>query len=151
MHAHRSSRWRRGVAATAFLAVPWWAASCGDDDAAPPGDPSGGSSTSAAAGDGYYGPPAAPGGATGPAPAGGTAVVRAEGFAFGSTTVAPGATVTFANADAATHTFTADDGAFDSGPVEGGGEAEVVAPTDPGAHPFHCEIHPSMTGTLTVT
>lgn len=76
--------------------------------------------------------------------------VVARDFSLTSISVAPGAEVTFSNEGAATHTLTADDGAFDSGSVAGGSSATLSAPAEPGAYAFHCEIHPSMTGTLTV-
>lgn len=125
--------------AAAAVAVALSAAACGDDDA---GD-TGVSDTTAA--DATTSTTAAGGDTSG---AGST--VSARDFAFTSITVAAGATVTFENADAAAHTMTADDGAFDTGRVEGGGSSTVQAPTSPGEHGFHCEIHPSMTGTLTV-
>lgn len=81
---------------------------------------------------------------------GGGSTVVAKDFSLTSVTVAPGSEVTFSNEGSATHTMTADDGAFDAGRVAGGSNATVTAPTDPGAYPFHCEIHSSMTGTLTV-
>jgi plastocyanin len=75
--------------------------------------------------------------------------ITAEGFAFNDATVAAGATVTVTNADGATHTVTADDGEFDVS-VSGGESGEFTAPSEPGDYAFHCEIHTSMTGTLTV-
>lgn len=74
----------------------------------------------------------------------------AAGFQLSSTTVAPGAEVTFRNDDSVAHTATADDGSFDSGSVPAGGSATFTAPDAPGEVAFHCEIHPSMTATLTV-
>ena len=74
----------------------------------------------------------------------------AKDFSLTSVTVAPSAEVTFSNEGSATHTMTADDGAFDSDPVPGGSSAKIAAPASAGAYPFHCEIHPSMTATLTV-
>lgn len=74
----------------------------------------------------------------------------AKDFSLTSITVAPGAEVTFENEGQAKHTMTADDGAFDAGEVAPGSSAKVTAPSDPGEYGFHCEIHPSMTGTLTV-
>jgi plastocyanin len=47
------------------------------------------------------------------------------------------------------HTFTADDGAFDESYVADE-SISVDVPDEPGDYPFHCEIHSSMTGTLTV-
>lgn len=76
--------------------------------------------------------------------------VQAADFSLTSATVAPGAEVAFENTGAAPHTMTADDDSFDSGRIEGGASGSVTAPSDPGDYPFHCEIHPQMTGTLTV-
>lgn len=48
------------------------------------------------------------------------------------------------------HTVTADDGAFDSGPL--GGEATFAFTfLEPGTYKYHCEIHKTMTGTVKVT
>ena len=61
-----------------------------------------------------------------------------------------GTTVVVRNEDDAGHTFTADDHSFDSGNIEAGGTFEFTF-TEAGTFPFHCDIHPSMTGTVTVT
>lgn len=51
------------------------------------------------------------------------------------------------------HTFTADDGAFDvdlpAPPPSEWTERSLVVP--PGEHPYHCKLHPNMTGLLRVT
>ena len=73
-----------------------------------------------------------------------------QGFAFSSLHVAPGETVLVANHDGVAHTVTADDGAFDSGNVPGGGAMRFVAPHRPGNYQFICTIHPSMRGQLVV-
>jgi plastocyanin len=59
-----------------------------------------------------------------------------------------GGTIEIVNSSGAPHTFTADDGSFD---VEFGGDESttVDVPDSPGEYPFHCEIHGSMTATLT--
>ena len=70
-----------------------------------------------------------------------------------------GSAILFANVGGKPHTFTADDGSFDSGVVPPGPEGGRFAGTNvsvtlsrPGTFPFHCEIHPAaMKGTLTVT
>lgn len=71
-------------------------------------------------------------------------------FTFDVTPVPAGSTVTVVNQDSVPHTATADDGTFDSGRVPGGESGAFTAPTDPGEYAFHCEVHPSITGTLTV-
>lgn len=74
-----------------------------------------------------------------------------EGFAFdGPTTVAPGATLTVTNVDAAPHTLTFTNGEVDTGDLAQGDSATVTAPITPGTYEFFCRIHPSMTGQLTV-
>ena len=78
------------------------------------------------------------------------AAVTIEGFEFDvRSAVAPGADFTVANGDDTEHTFTADDGAFDTD-LGGGEEKTVTAPDEAGDYAFHCTIHPNMTGTLTV-
>jgi plastocyanin len=75
-----------------------------------------------------------------------------KNFAFGpaAVTVAPGTKVTVINEDQATHTLTARDRSFDTGPITGGRRAEITAPATPGHYPYFCGIHQYMTGTLTV-
>jgi plastocyanin len=80
--------------------------------------------------------------------AGGGSGITIEGFQFTNATVAPGATVDIENKDSSPHTVTADDDSFDSGNVSGSGS--ITAPDEAGEYPFHCDIHTSMTGTLTV-
>src|SRR5207244_2193163 len=73
-------------------------------------------------------------------------------------TVKAGSTVLVANVGGKPHTFTADDGSFDSGVVapgaEGGrfaGNNASVVLTKPGTYRFHCDVHPqAMTGVVTV-
>lgn len=65
-------------------------------------------------------------------------------------TVVEGEYVRFVNDDDTTHTFTADDGLFDSGPVEPGDDYHYAF-DGPVTVAFHCEIHPSMTGSVEVT
>ena len=72
-----------------------------------------------------------------------------SGFKFASVTVKPGASVSIANRDGATHTVTADKGAFNT-KVIGKSTTALRAPTAPGTYTFFCAIHPEMRGTLTV-
>lgn len=64
--------------------------------------------------------------------------------------VAPGATVTVINEDAAPHTVTAEnEGDFDA--VAAGGETVTfTAPEEPGEYPIICTYHPQMSATLVV-
>jgi plastocyanin len=83
--------------------------------------------------------------------AGGAGTIVAEDFSLTDLSVAPGEEIVLQNDGGATHTATADDGSFDLGEVGGGDTSDpVAAPSEPGAYPFHCEIHSGMTATLTV-
>ena len=52
------------------------------------------------------------------------------------------------NRDGFTHTVTSDDGVFDV--TVNGGKTKSMPSLKPGTYAFHCKIHPSMKGTLTV-
>ena len=77
--------------------------------------------------------------------------VGISGFAFSpaTVTVAVGDTVTWTNADQVPHTATADAGAFDTGTLDNGGSNTVTFSTA-GTFPYHCSVHPQMTGTVVV-
>lgn len=77
--------------------------------------------------------------------------VTIEGFAFspGRVTVTVGDTVTWTNADGASHTATADDGSFDTGGIPGGSTATIRF-TTAGEFRYLCTIHPDMTGRIIV-
>jgi plastocyanin len=71
-------------------------------------------------------------------------------FSPATITVAGGARVSVTNRDSEAHTVTADDGrSFDSGDVAPGDSATIGAP-QAGTYPYHCTIHPFMTGKLVV-
>jgi len=77
--------------------------------------------------------------------------IQIEGFAFSALdAVAPGTEITVANLDGAQHTLTADDGSFNTGGLDGGATVTITAPEAPGTYTFVCNIHPTMTGSLTV-
>ena len=77
--------------------------------------------------------------------------VDIAGFAFspGSVTVAVGDSVTWSNADAQSHTATADDASFDTGTIARNTSKSVTFSTA-GTFGYHCKIHPQMTGTVVV-
>jgi plastocyanin len=80
------------------------------------------------------------------------ATITIDDFAFKPTPlkVKAGAKVTVKNDDSATHTLTADKGAFDAGKIESGDSGSVVV-KKPGTYKYHCEIHDFMKGTITAT
>ncbi|MGD9891037.1 MAG: plastocyanin/azurin family copper-binding protein [Dehalococcoidia bacterium] len=79
------------------------------------------------------------------------AAVRIADFSFSpkDITVRTGTTVTWTNEGRAPHTVTADKGAFDSKRMNGGATFSFTFDT-PGTYEYHCDIHPSMTGEVTV-
>ncbi len=85
------------------------------------------------------------------APAATGNAVTIANFAFGpaALTVAVGTTVTWTNSDTAGHTVTADDGSFKSGTL-GTGATFTQTFAKAGTFAYHCSIHKSMTGTITV-
>jgi plastocyanin len=89
-----------------------------------------------------------------PAPSGDavrSAEVEMDDFDFvpAAVTIEAGGKVIWKNRDSAEHTATLDDGSFDTGPLA---EDKLKAQTfkQPGAYPYHCSIHPEMTGTVEV-
>lgn len=64
-------------------------------------------------------------------------------------TVAVGASVTWTNTDAITHTSTSDTNGWNSGNIAPGGQFSVAFPTA-GTFPYHCTIHPGMVGSVVV-
>ena len=83
---------------------------------------------------------------------GGSAQVTIAGFAFspGTLTVPVGTTVIWVNSDGITHTVTANGGAFNSGNLVDGAAFQFTF-TQAGQFPYHCALHASMSGTITVT
>jgi plastocyanin len=124
-----TTRW--AVLAALLLLAP----ACGDDSS----DDAGSTGTTAAGGDDAC------------AASGEDATVTIADFAFDpdSVTVASGGVVAVSNEDGTTHTFTSDEGGFDCS-IEAGETANVVVDAAAGDYEFHCTIHPTMTGTITV-
>lgn len=79
------------------------------------------------------------------------AAVNIAGFAFhpGTLTVAVGTTVTWTNGDGPSHTTSSDEEGWDSGVLASGDSFELVFDA-PGVFAYHCNIHPSMSATVTV-
>jgi plastocyanin len=125
-----------GIVALAALA-----AACGgggDETTTPPATTGGGTTTSPAAS------PTETGGGT-------EATLSIVDFSFSppSVSVASGGTIEVTNNGQAPHTFTVDNTDVDES-FDAGASQSVPIDLDPGDYPFHCKIHPNMTGTLTV-
>ena len=80
-----------------------------------------------------------------------TNMVTIQNFAFNpaTLTVKAGTTVTWNNQDSTTHHVVSDTGAFDSGNLANG-QSYSFKFAKSGNYPYHCSIHPSMTGTIVV-
>ncbi|MGW7443925.1 cupredoxin domain-containing protein [Kitasatospora sp. NPDC054795] len=98
--------------------------------------------------------PSAPSAPSSPAPSpipfAGAVTIRDFSFEPDNFTVTPGAVVTVTNTGTTTHTLTAQDGAFDTGPIASGATATLTAPSQPGAYSYLCTLHHFMRGILTV-
>ena len=103
------------------------------------------------AGGGQIGTPVAtPTGATLPAATEGSSVeIKDYAFTPATLTVAAGTTVTWTNDDTVPHTATASDGSFDSGNLNPGQSFSFTFST-PGNHPYVCQYHAGMQGTIVV-
>ena len=95
--------------------------------------------------------PAAAGGGCATSDAAGEVQVGIEDFTFvpAEVTAAVGQTITWTNADSAPHTATLDDDACGTGNIAQNASAGLVFDTA-GTYPYHCQIHPNMTGTITI-
>ena len=89
------------------------------------------------------------------APAGSAAAgtVTIEGFAFGpsTTTAAAGGTVTWTNKDDAPHTVSFDDASLTSSGNLVKDQTFSATFATAGTYAYKCNIHPSMTGQVTVS
>lgn len=82
----------------------------------------------------------------------GTVAASIKNFAFSPATITAkvGDTVTWTNNDTTTHTVTLDDGSCDGGQVAPGA-AVTLKFGAAGTYAYHCAIHQSMKGTVTVS
>ena len=71
-----------------------------------------------------------------------------EGFAFSGGPFTANEPITITNKDSAPHTVSADDESFEA-EVAASGTATLTV-TAPGEYTIHCDIHPQMSGTITV-
>ena len=78
-----------------------------------------------------------------------TVVIKNFSFQPARITVAPGTRLMVTNRDSTAHTFSANNGAFDTGPIDGGKSATVTVKRA-GTYPYICRIHSTMKGTVVV-
>lgn len=76
-------------------------------------------------------------------------VIRNFAFAPANPSVAQGTTIKVMNDDGTAHTFSARNGSFNTGDLDGGRSATVKLDRA-GSFDFYCKIHNYMTGTLVV-
>ena len=90
---------------------------------------------------------------TGVAPGGAAGAVQIKNFAFAPATItaAVGSSVTWTNGDTIDHTVTFDDTTVKSSDHISGGSTYQVTFTKAGTFTYHCSIHPTMLGTVTVS
>ncbi|HTK45040.1 MAG TPA: plastocyanin/azurin family copper-binding protein [Patescibacteria group bacterium] len=84
----------------------------------------------------------------------GTTTVEATvgGFTWGPVSAKVGDVITWTNTDAAPHRVGLDDGSCTmSGDIAGGGGKASLVFSVAGTYPFHCTIHSSMKGTITIS
>jgi plastocyanin len=98
----------------------------------------------------------APGGSGSPTTAGGSGAAGAvtlKGIAFVPSTLAAtaGEKITFTNQDSVTHTVVSDSGTTLKSESLGNGATYSVTISQPGTYAYHCGIHASMKGTITVS
>ena len=80
-----------------------------------------------------------------------TVVIQNFSFKPAQITVKRGTRVTWINRDMTKHTATASNGAFDSGVLRPGQSYSHTFKTAGRTNNYHCEIHPFMRGSVTVT
>jgi plastocyanin len=123
---------RRSLAALAVLLLATIAA-CGSEDSPSVDAPSSPTTTQASTGE-----------------QGMTITIESFTFMPAELKVRVGDTVTISNSDSTTHTWTADDGTFDSGEVDPDATASHRF-EKAGTVAYHCEIHKTMKGTVVVS
>ena len=96
---------------------------------------------------------AAGGGGCAVAQSAGTVAVKIANFAFSpaAVTAKVGDTITWTNNDSAGHTATMDNQAACTTTTLATGASGSITFSAAGTYPYHCKIHPNMTGTITVS
>ncbi len=77
-------------------------------------------------------------------------IAGTNSFSPNPANVGAGKTVAWHNADSNTHDIVADDSSFNTGNIAPGNTSSPITMHTGGAFPYHCSIHPSMTGTMVV-
>ena len=75
--------------------------------------------------------------------------IQGSSFNPASITIAANTTIKWTNKDGMTHTVTSNTGVFNSGNIVVDGIFSFTF-TTPGMYPYHCTLHPGMTGTVIV-
>ena len=96
-----------------------------------------------------YSTPAATTTTTLPPLAGNLVSISNYAYSPAALTVTAGTTVTWTNNDSVAHTVTSDTGYFGSRQMSPGGTCSFTF-TSPGTYGYHCQIHPTMKGTIIV-
>ena len=73
-----------------------------------------------------------------------------QSFSPNPATVTAGQTVAWRNADSITHNVAADNGSFSTGNIAPGTTSAPIMMSTAGSFGYHCQIHPTMVGTLNV-
>lgn len=78
-------------------------------------------------------------------------MLGSQSYSPSPATVSVGQSVAWKNGDTVAHTATQDgSGGFDTGSIAPGATSAPITMATAGTLTYHCSIHPSMTGTLTV-
>jgi plastocyanin len=96
--------------------------------------------------------PSAVGGACTPSTDAGTVEVTIQGRAFGpgAVTASVGDVIVWTNKDSVPHTATLDDDSCSTDSL-GQDASGALTFSAPGTYPYHCRIHPDMTGTIEIS
>ena len=77
-------------------------------------------------------------------------ILGAQSFVPNPIAMRVGQTISWKNADSVTHDATQDASGFTTGNVSPGATSSPIMMSTAGTFTYHCAIHPSMVGTITV-